>query len=465
MHFALPKRLFPLHLSDIERFLMADDRAAFPMAFVIELTFQGIIDVPLLERALLPALQRHPLLLSKLGPAKNKSLCWLPPDGDLPKIDVAAEGDPIQCPQGEWIDLRKEIGLRIYVRQGSDRSVLTLYFHHACCDGIGAYRFIGDLLAYYACFQAGQDTPEEMPPIDPQRLRGRADRSRLQTPQDEERSAARNAIRHAMGIVGKSCSALRLPKTNKADLPAPFPGICSHNFSRKEADQLRDAAKELGLMLNDLLLLELFYACQAWNKSLGVTPGKQRFRVMMPVDLRGTQDFETPAANILGYTFLTRSDSELQDRAAAARSIREETANIKHHRLGERFVEMVAAGAMVPGLLRTIALVPRTLATVILSNIGDPSRRFLAKLPRRPGGAIVAGNLVLDYISGYPPMRPKSHATFSVVQYKRELTIGLHCNPHKFSLADSQALLDLYIDNLKKHLPVQAATEEPTHQG
>jgi hypothetical protein len=86
-----------------------------------------------------------------------------------------------------------------------------------------------------------------------------------------------------------------------------------------------------------------------------------------------------------------------------------------------------------------------------MSNVGDPSRRFLGKF-RRERGRIAAGNVVLEKITGYPPMRPKSRACVSIVQYRRELSIGVRGDPHRFATEDSQRLLEVYVARLRTHL-------------
>lgn len=455
MNFPYPKRLFPLHLTDIEHFLVADDRRDYPMTFVVQLKFSGRADEEGLRAAIRQAAIRHPLLLSRIGPGKNQALCWLPPDGQFPAVDFAPAGTPVIWPQGGWIDLRSEIGLRASVRTGADETTATFHFHHVCCDGIGAYRFLGDMLGFYALHaaQIGLAPPQdvELPPLEVTHLRSRADRGGGRGLERNDRRVIRDAIRQAYDVIGKGCTPLCKPRRDRSHLPPTYPAFSVSPFSRAQADQLRDAAKNLGLMLNDLLLLELLATCQQWNKLQGLSPSRHRYRVMMPVDLRGTEDFQTPAANVIGYTFITRSDSQLANRTAVAQSIREETAGIKHNRSGERFVEMVAAGRKVPRLLRLLTGLPRTLATVILSNVGDPSRRFLARLPRR-GGAVLSGNLLLEQITGHPPIRPRTRATFSITQYRRELILGAYGDPHSMTLNHTQQLLDLYAANLRAHL-------------
>ena len=65
---------------------------------------------------------------------------------------------------------------------------------------------------------------------------------------------------------------------------------------------------------------------------------------------------------------------------------------------------MLAAYA--PAVLQILARRRSCIATTCLSNIGDPSKRFTADLPREEG-RIVAGNLTLEDIRGVPPIRQR----------------------------------------------------------
>ena len=446
----LRKRIFPLHLTFIEKFLLAEDRPKYPMTFVIDLTFSGILDREAFEVALAQAVVRHPLLASFIRPAKRGQLCWVSSNGQLPMVDWAEEGVPIVFEKGEWIDIRNEIGLRIWIRQGADRVQVTTQFQHTCCDGIGAYRFLGDLMAIYGQQTAAENEPSPtMTDVDTARLRGRTDGCRYLEGTKQNSRQAHESLKLLGKIMARGCHPLAPPKP--PGRTTDFPGYCSYTFPREEFERLREAAKSIGSMLNDLLLLECFHAMQQWNSTRRRRLFGQTYRILMPVDLRDTRDYETPACNIVGYSFVRRKTSDLRDTRLLASGIREETARIKHDRLGERFVDMISVGARVRGLLPFISSLPRTWATATLTNVGDPSRRFLAKFKRK-GGCIVAGNLTLERIGGFPPMRPKTRAGVSIVSYRKELTIGLRCDPHLYTLDDTQTMLDLYVERLRRHL-------------
>lgn len=444
------QRIFPLHLTPIEKFLLADDRPKYPMAFVIDMMLSGTLDRAAFDVALGESLARHPLLKSLIRPAKQNAHCWVSGQGQVPYVDWAEADAPITFPDNhEWINLHEEAGLRIWIRQGAEQVRLTAQFHHVCCDGIGAYRFLGDLLAIYGGRTAGEGARPTMDNVAPVRLRGRADGCGYLDRTGQASLQRREAIKLLCQLAGHGCDPLYPSKPRQRTVE--FPGYRSHSFSQDEFKQLRDAAKAFGSLVNDLLLLELFYTMHGWNMSKRRRITRRTYRIMMPTDLRGTKDYETPAANIIGYSFLTHAASDLHDKQDLANKIREETALIKHERLGERFVDMVSTGSAVRGLLWLATAVPRTLSSATLTNVGDPSRRFLARFPR-DSGRLVCGNLILERISGFPPIRPKTRAAFSIVSYRKELTIGLRCDPHLFSLADTDEMLGLYVDRLRAYL-------------
>jgi hypothetical protein len=86
-----------------------------------------------------------------------------------------------------------------------------------------------------------------------------------------------------------------------------------------------------------------------------------------------------------------------------------------------------------------------------LSNVGDPSKRFTARFPRKQG-RVVCGNLTLQHVSGVPPLRAQTHATLAIFSYRRELTISVRCNPYLFDEKATKAFLDMYEAGLRSYL-------------
>ncbi|MEQ1829911.1 MAG: chromosome condensation protein, partial [Pirellula sp.] len=125
------KRLFPLYFSPIESLFIADDRPDYPMAFIVQMTFTGMVNRAAFESALPAALARHPLLKSHRQLAKRGLPCWVPAPDTMPFVNWGKEGDPVDLPHGESINLEFEVGLRIWLREGSGTTMMTMQFHHS----------------------------------------------------------------------------------------------------------------------------------------------------------------------------------------------------------------------------------------------------------------------------------------------------------------------------------------------
>lgn len=441
---------FPLYLTPLETFMRVDDRPAYPMTFVIQMAFSGIVDRPAFEAALEEGLARHPLLAAIVQPAKRNQPCWVLTENSMPPIDWGDESAPIECPGGEGIDITRQPGMRVWVRQGNESTRIVLQFHHANSDGIGVYRFIGDLLACYGRRISPDDDRYEPGPLDPQLLRTRKNGTLNLALDGTAMQVARVAIGDGARMFGKRAVPLHPPAAHKParDWVAPFPGIESIRFTPDEYKQLRLATVERGVTVNDLLLSELLQAMRDWNEQNSGRRSGRRLSIMMPIDLRGSEHFDMPAANMTGYTFITRKPGDCDKPDELLAGIRNETALIKHERRGTRFVDMLAATLSIRGLLPLVLSSNYCLATAVLSNVGDPSRRWTAKLPRDKG-RVVAGNLVMEDIDGVPPLRPKSRAAVSAFTYRRGLTISLRCDPYLFRPEDTRELLTRYADRLR----------------
>jgi hypothetical protein len=239
-------------------------------------------------------------------------------------------------------------------------------------------------------------------------------------------------------------------KTPGTGLVDAFPDVVTATLNRVDHQKLRETATKRGVMLNDFLLADVILAIRDWNRMQGVK-SRQRIRIMMPSDLRDTEDFAMPAANMTSYNFITRVGPDCDDAENLLRGIRDETMRIKHDHLGRQFVEGLIATSYIPGLLRYLARRRRCLATAVFSNMGDPTRRFLATFPRQ-GGKLVCGNLVLEKMLGVSPIRPFTRIAVSIVTLYRELIINVRCDPLHISPDQARTFLDFYTQRLRSHI-------------
>jgi hypothetical protein len=82
--------------------------------------------------------------------------------------------------------------------------------------------------------------------------------------------------------------------------------------------------------------------------------------------------------------------------------------------------------------------------------LGDFPRLFRQRLPKRDDGKLVAGNLVLDYIYGAPPVRPQTHATLALMSYRGELAFCMRVNQSALPLPAGRLFLDAFLQHIRR---------------
>jgi hypothetical protein len=427
--------------------MFVDDRPSHPKTFIVQFEFSGSIDRRAFERSLLDALDRHPLMQGIVGPGKLNRDCWVSAPNRRPYLDFGDLDEPIRFARTEYLNLREEIGLRIWVRHDQRWAVVTTQFHHAACDGIGSYQFLGDLLYRYA-IETGETELAPQVPVAINRLRDRGrpsyDPANFLKPNGKYLGTWDEAIK----LMVVRNAVLKTSRPKRSGPARSFPGIRSHIFDRDAFRDLRLAAQKRGQLVNDMLVEELFTTLDEWQKKKKqLLPGRP-ICIMMPLNLRETKDNEIPACNIVVPHFLRRKPKQIRDKKQLRASIASELLRVKHERNRVRFMHMLAgAHHFYPSTLKASLFLNRRMATAILSNTGDPTRQFYNDFPQ-DNGRLRCGNLYLEDISGVPPMRPGTRVTISIFTYRRRLKICFRCDPNCFSEVDTQELLDLYVEQL-----------------
>ena len=441
-------RLFPLHMTSFEHYMFVDDRPLHPMTFIVRFNFSGIIDRDAFESAIEASLLRHPLLSAVIGPGKGGKDCWIKAPTSKPYTSWGNLDEPIEFPTGEFIDLRKEIGLRIFVRHNDQEAVVTTQFHHAVCDGIGSYQYLGDLFYEYAIRTGATELPKQKElPAKRLKERGRIsyDMNNFRTEDGKLQSTWDEALR----FLRMTNVSLKPDGIKPAGFRAPFPGIQSFEFDKDEYKSLRHAAQSKGQIINDLLVEKLFNTLAQWEEKSSWFRRRSHVCVMMPMNLREPTDQDVSACNAVSQSFVRYRRADLNDVENFRNVLGNELLKLKHDRNRIRFMHMIAGGHyFYPKTLKFSLNFKRCLATAILSNTGDPTKQFLTNFPKAKG-LLQCGNLVMTDVSGVPPMRPGTNATISIFTYRRVLKICMRCNPNQFSQQDTKQLLDLYVNNIR----------------
>ncbi len=443
-----PPGLFPLPLSTWELYMLLDDCPAYPMTSVIDVRVSGRLDEDVFHAALADVLRRHPLLGCLVERRRLYLPCWVPAPQLEPALDWGPAGAPLLCPHGVSIDLRRELGWRLWVRQGEQEATVTIQLHHSVCDGVAILEVIGDLLAAYGLRVAEGGQKPQLAPLDQEklRLRDRFDRTPppTETPWRDFFSKQWQSFDWFLFAPKPLLPPAERPRA-PAD-PPELPGNIVHVLDKAEWKGLRREANRRDISPNDLLVRDLLLALERWNA--GRRPNwRGRLRVTMPVNLRELEHEAMPAANAVSHTFLTRKRAACRDPERLLAGVRAEIEQIVRQRQGLWFLDGIDFLRWAPPLKPLLEL-GRCFSTSVLTNLGNPARRFTAKFPYEAGRAVI-GDLKLLSIVGGPPVRPKTRAVFGLTVCGGELMIATRCDPHLFSPDDAARLTALFGEQLR----------------
>ncbi len=441
--------LFPLVLTPFERYLISDDRPEYPMTALFEFELRGQVQEQLLEESLAAALVRHPLLTARIS-SVGRRLVWVENTSSPPRIRWLDEKTPLEFPgQQEFLDLRREPGLRIWFRRDRDRQRLSFQAHHACSDGVGALRFAGD---WFALYRAAHESVEpKLPTIDTQMLVTRG-RSRWKAPPEpvSRWKALSSQIRETIKWMRRRLAPLASSQNGDPANSWPgFPGLSASTLTESQTRSLRQLALKIGVSLNDFLLSELLLVVADWNRTHGDGGREEEWlQINVPTNLRDRSDKALPATNVLGYVFLARRRGDcVEDSGELLEGIRREMEIVHKWSLGNMFLDGLATVEKLPGGVSWFTRGSRCLATTVFTNVGDVTRRFGTRLPREDGHVRI-GDMVLDRVVGSPPLRPETRAVFAGIMCAGCLTLTIRSDPTILSQTAAKELLDRFTRRL-----------------
>ncbi|MBI2823325.1 MAG: hypothetical protein HYX69_01395 [Planctomycetia bacterium] len=423
--------LFPLPLAPFESYMLADDRAAYPMVFYLRLSLSGELDGARFEAAMRCAVDRHPLLRSIVREAAGEQ-CWTLVENPLANFDSRDSDEPIDRDKGR-LDLTRQAGLRVWVRRSPPRTTALIEFHHSCCDGVAAVQFVEEVLLAYASTQPGAagDATPRFRLLDPERLLRRA-RFGL--------GLARRLLRLPLAPVGAyglaeffwnrpAAVAAEAPDDRAGAISILAPAFHSHTVGSRQLANLRWVARRQGKTVNDLLLRDLLMAIEDWNTRHGRDAGAC-FRITVPISLRQAADESLPATNVVSMFFIDRRPGRFASPRRLLASVRRDTWLVKRFRLGLVFAFFVPWLNRFRGVRTALMYNDRCMSTAVLSNLGT---QFEATDLPRCRGRITAGDAVVEAIDFLPPLRPLTRVALGVITYADQLTMTLHYDGRSLS--------------------------------
>ncbi len=394
-----------------------------PMDMWVEGWFLGRLNLDACREALEVVAQRHVLLTARV---ENRA--WVPTGQTIPLVHVPAGQTWLRQP------LYPEAGqgMRCYVVEQPEGSSLYLHISHACCDGT-ALRFIFQDFASAYCRSAVPDKEwPELTRLEPSRLPLRGQLDGL-----PERPTQRFELLEVLRFLFPWPQALK---------PQPGP-VGRRPFSKRildpsETQRVMDRSARRDAKLAEQSISDLFATLADWQVAHGVARGRNRLRILIPMDLRSLEDRRLPACNRVTFAFLTRRLEECG--LDLTQALAGERDYIKTYRTDLDFL-LGMGFARRHGLLPLILKMPLPLASAVLTNMGDvtPLRGF----PILPEGLLM-GDVLCHHTSGATAVRPGTLASFSLCRLGGRLAVGVRCAHPALSHEAERALLDNFTRRL-----------------
>lgn len=437
--------LFPLPLSAFEKYALWDETPECPMSFFVELHFDSPVNVMVLQSAIQSSLSNHPLLACRVA-EQGGELVWqfdpklCPAIRDLATHSVMPGGRPAS------FDLYQESGMRLWYQQSDEgRARLTVQTHHALCDGVGAQKIMAEVMQHYSSHFAHdgmRPKRRQLGRIDVQSLKQRSNFSEAFGGMKAAKISDWQRLKNAHYFHFQPPVTLERQSVPK-DLEASNDPLSKCDLDRSISSGILNRCRESGMSLNDLALALLFLACREWNgRTCSIRPS-QRLRVLMPYDLRTRSDLRMPATNRLSYAFLGRTYHQCENFPNLLTSVQAETIRIKQTLLPIDFINGLEAASRYPRLMRWILRRSSTMATVVLTYVGDATRALNRYFPEKDGARHV-GDTQLTKIIGAPPVRRNTNVSLGLSINKQQICITGAWNPSSFSSVDCDNFLQVY---------------------
>ena len=440
--------------------MLADDHVDYPMAVFMRFFFSGSVDRERMQKAFAWALAFHPLLNARVNGdvrGRTQNLHWTP-HASLPRIIFCEANE--DCSEFNFptaIDLTSEPGIRLWCFNESSNPCFVIQWHHSCCDGIGIIHFIETmLLAYCDARSDSQDDPYALT----------RDRTWWKTRSTNHPSWFDNLRRLPFDLARISAYHFNrtLPMHSKKELQnsetssSERKAWLSSTLTRSETEGLILLAQQNQVSVNDLLLREYFQTVYSWNRQSG---GEQKcnIRIGVPIDLRSSEEVLNPAVNDVSIVFLDRNAEQIHNEKFLLQSIHDEMQGVKEKQTGRAMIRLLEnSGAIKGGMLKLLNL-SGTRITSVLSNYGC---QFLHSELLDQEGKIVADSLVLEKIEPYPVLRAGVRIGINAITYNKRLTFTLNYDPRYFLIADSQEILNSFIQQIQNKIISNPSSDNQT---
>ncbi len=423
---------FPGNITAFERFVLQTDSKSTPIVFRVLMRLRGPVLRDALSEAFQIAVQRQPMFQSVISPeSRSWHRCDCCPQLLWTTSNVS-ESDQTRLPV-QPIEITREIGLRVKASLLEDGLLISLDFHHACCDGQGARQFIAEWLTIYDQLTSNSEfTPAY---LEVEKLASRHIYRKPNTPVTFWEGLWNLYIT----LSGKTARVPVYSKNSEERI------ILEATLSPDETSSLRAWMKQEGFTLNDLGLACSMYA---FHQSFPRFSQGRKITVLNPVDLRYPSDLRVPACNRVGMAYLRRKLSTFPSFDALLTSLREEMQYVKRYYVGAEFLHGLTALSQSSFLWKTLHKSTLFTPTLQFTCLGDTTRSILYKL-REVDGAIQFGQLRLESISGIAPVGPGVPISIASCETSNRISMTFHGHQRYMSPEQMQIYSNAFMSLLR----------------
>jgi NRPS condensation-like uncharacterized protein len=406
------------------------DAPAEPCTVHIEIRVPGALDRSRLARAAGAALAGQPRAMARRAPGGwwRRGYAWeVPGRPDTDPLSAAAWSDEAELGRlrARFLSVTPPLDssppLRILLASGPGEDRIILSAHHAALDGLSCLELLRSIAGHYGDVPAPAPAPAagEPPasagtPLAVTRVPGA-----VAPPAVSGSDPAR-----AVGLSVLPKPAARIAADRHDDPERDRAGYGFVLVPGRGVTDIRQAARESHVTVNDVLIAALIAAISRWNAGHGRPAG--RIRITMPVNAR-RDDQDGATGNLSRLTTVTAMAAGGQDPGALVASVAEQTRSAKVH-VGPQVDPVSRALAMAwcppPVKRRLLRLALRTAGpllcdTSLVSNLGivaDPPR--FAGLPATDMWFSTSAHMPRGLSVGVVTVGGKLHLCF---RYRRAL--------------------------------------------
>lgn len=461
-----PESIYPLPLSTLEELCFFMESAKYYANFFADFHLSGRIDRDRFENAYLQTIDRHQLMQSSVDLDRQGRPHWIATRSILP-LKWQTEGEsPVVSNVRRWndktgfyseptlnnlnrpIDLTETNGVRCRVVESRDQVRLFTQFHHSCCDGLGAFRFLTDLLQTYALL-SGTRGVKPLPVIDSTWLsQGRRAKTKWSIKYNYLREVFRMPFR---GLV----SLLPVDDDRAAELPAEYPTAVAVEFDFETTTELRAAAKKRGTSLYMQMLCDYHWTLDRFRKAQVSNWSKQDWiRLVVPVSMRETMKESLLTRNCVSSYLIDRRHGDIDCPDEHAGWLRMELERQRRRQLLSGLIWYQKLGLSY--FRKTMRRICRKLP--VTSTITDMtySWRYCALPKTEQGNHIVSDDLQIDFMDGLTPLRQNTIVSVFAMIYCGKLRIVFHYDSRFITREQLDDLISRFLERFCRHVEPQA---------